>query len=274
MEKGEQEHRRCSTILWEQYSRSMKEESARDIIEDIEKGYFQVYVQPQKNLRTNEVRRGEALIRYEDESIRLMPNQFIGCLEEQGLIYLIDLYVYDNACRMLNSWNKEAEWSISVNFSRTTLIREGLIEILDRIRGYYGVEAKNLEIEVTESVGGIEEEKLKVIGNKIKEYGFQLSLDDFGTRYSNLSLLSRLPFQKLKLDMGMIRQITKNEKMKVIDASVIDCCHNLGINVIAEGVETQEQVRVLKQIECDYMQGFLLDRALDEKAFCNKYIKR
>lgn len=161
---------------------------------------------------------------------------------------------------------------IAVNFSRISLMGIDIMESLARIREKYEIEPGLLTIEVTESISRMGAEALGQLMDKFKELGFEFSLDDYGTKYSNLSLLARLEFKELKIDQSLIRDILTNRRSRIVLEHTIEMCQELGIiTAVAEGVETEEQRELLKHYHCDIGQGFLFSEPIPIGEFLDKY---
>lgn len=151
-------------------------------------------------------------------------------------------------------------------------MHEDLIKTMNRIQNRYGVSKEYIEIEITESVEMMDKEKLKEIGSQIAENGYRLSLDDFGVSFSNISILSILKFNTLKIDRSIVEDICQNERLQIIIKGLIEVCHMLGIEVIAEGIETKKQMKTLFYLGCDSIQGYLIGRPISEDAYEKIYL--
>ena len=161
---------------------------------------------------------------------------------------------------------------ISVNFSRKTLLEENLLETINAIQEKYGIPRQYIEIEITESLGEVDRDSMIHMGKKISKEGYLLTLDDFGSKYSNISILSAVTFNVLKIDKSLVKDVFSNPRSKVIVRNFIDSCRSLGINTVAEGVETMEQYEVLKEMGCDCIQGYFINKPLSVVDFEKKYI--
>lgn len=232
----------------------------QELIHDVEVGNYKVFLQPKIDFKTEKYSGAEALIRYETEKTGfLSPAKFIPLLEENNFIRYIDVFVFEEICRLLERWKKEGRECpiISVNFSRLTLLEADIVETVEGIINKYEVERNKIEIEITESSGEIGKGALFQTIKKLYHEGFSISLDDFGTKYTNLSILSDVDFHVLKLDRSLIDVLDKRERDRIVIKNVISMCREMGIIVIAEGIETHEQEAVLKSMGCDWGQGYL-----------------
>lgn len=256
---------------------SYHEKLARKLVEEIRSGAFEVYLQPKIDINTGGLYGAEALVRRcsADGEI-LMPDQFIPLYEAEGVIQEIDLYVFDVVCKTLAEWRKKGYHMIpiAVNFSRTSLMGIDIADSLDSIRKKYDISPGLLIIEVTESISRMGAETLGQLMDRFKEHGFEFSLDDYGTKYSNLSLLSRLQFKEVKIDKSLIADIMDNERARIVLGHTIDMCRELGIvTAVAEGIEREEQRELLKRYRCDIGQGYLFSEPIPIREFLVKYGK-
>lgn len=250
-------------------------EEHKGIMKELEDGCYLMYLQPKADSETGCINGAEALVRYRSRNGSVFPpGRFIPQLEQKGLIYYIDIFIFEETCKTLKRWqdNGRELYPISLNFSRITLMHEELIEMMNRIQEKYGISKEYIEIEITESVEMMDKEKLKEIGSKIKGNGYRLSLDDFGVSFSNLSILSILQFNTLKIDRSIVEDICKNERLQVIIKGLIEVCHLLDIEVIAEGIETKKQMKTLFYLGCDSIQGYLIGRPIAEDAYEKVYV--
>ena len=220
--------------------------------------------------RTQKILGAEALVRLRDPQYGdIPPNRFIPLLEKERLIRYVDLFIFEEVCKTLRRW-KASGWPllpVSLNFSRATLLEGDLLNTLVDITSRYGVDRRLMEIEITERVGDIERETLSTIGLQIAELGFPLSLDDFGSKYSSMSMLSVLKFQVVKLDRSLVYDLVSHTESRIVVRHMLDMCRDLGIACVAEGVETREQLHILQEMGCTAIQGYLFSRPLPPDAF-------
>ena len=196
------------------------------------------------------------------------PGDFIHLAEETGLILSIGEFVLREACRQVKAWrqNYPGLW-VAVNLSARQFQDPNLLPVIEKILEETGCPGEGLHFEITESVA------MKDFGysSKIMDYlntiGIQISLDDFGIGYSSLSYLSRFPIKILKIDSSFVKEIFEKQNNKAIITAIISMCHALNLEVIAEGVESEEQINFLESIGCDKIQGFLFSSALPAGEF-------
>ncbi len=218
----------------------------------------------------------EALLRWHSEKFGLVaPLQFIPLAEETGVIHAIGKWVLREACRFLKKINESEKQDIhvAVNISPYQLSRPGFIEEVIDIIHETGVKPEQLEFEITESVLLESLEAGVTMLDQLKAAGIRVSLDDFGTGYSSLNYLTRLPVQTLKLDKSFVDMIPKNQTQSAIAKSIIEMAHTLHMMVVAEGVETNEQLDYLKRCNCDFIQGYLISRPIPEEEV-NAFFRR
>lgn len=236
----------------------------------IEREEFVVYYQPQIDANSNQVVGAEALVRWQHPTLGLIsPADFIPLAEETGLIAPLGEWVMRAACRQNKSW-QEAGWppiSVSVNLSARQFQQTNLTEIVAAVLRDASLDAQFLELELTESSIMKNPQLTRATLRELKEMGIRVSVDDFGTGYSSLSYLKSFPIDHLKIDRSFIRDATTGSKDAAIVATIVALAHNLGMQAIAEGVETEEQARFLRSLECDQLQGFLYAAPLPAEEF-------
>ncbi|HYN54971.1 MAG TPA: EAL domain-containing protein, partial [Methylotenera sp.] len=226
-------------------------------------GEFLLHYQPKVNLRTGEVVGAEALIRWQrSEGEIIFPEKFIPLSEETGLIHPIGAWVMKTACAQNRAWQDAGlpPVSIAVNLSARQFRQHDLVGMVRQVLQDTGLEPQYLELELTESVIMQEAEEAISTLLELKALGVQLSLDDFGTGYSSLNYLRRFPLDNLKIDRSFVKGITSNPHDTTIVKTVIALAHSLNLKVIAEGVETEEQLAFLKAHDCDEMQGYIFSK--------------
>lgn len=241
---------------------------------EIGQGAFQVYLQPQIDLDSGLLYGAEALVRKNSGGKVIFPGEFISLYEAERVIQYLDLFVFEEVCRMLNSWRYAGYGCvpISVNFSRISLMGPDIVKRLAAIREQYQIDADLLAIEVTESISRINSHILCQLIKDFTENDFRLVLDDFGSQYSNLAIFTNMNFAELKLDRSLIQNIEKSPKACVVVEHMIAMCKSLeGTVCIAEGIETESQLELLKKYSCDVGQGFLFSKPVPEKEFLEKY---
>lgn len=250
-------------------------EMKRELITAIAANMYEVFMQPKAEILTGKVFGAEALIRmHQQESGYIGPDKFIPQLEKTGLVSYIDLFVFEFVCKQIFLWKEQyKDVVISLNFSRATLLNDSIFDRMEESLIKYPVSKQLIEIEITESLGDCERDSITRIGKKLVDLGFNLSLDDFGARYSNVSILSNMDFHTLKLDKSLVHDIVSNKKSRKIIKNFINTCRELNIKTIAEGVETEEQYKILGDMYCDYVQGYYINKPLVCGEFERVYMK-
>jgi diguanylate cyclase (GGDEF)-like protein/PAS domain S-box-containing protein len=203
----------------------------------------------------------EALVRWHHPIRKMLyPDYFIPIAEESGLLLEMDRWVLDQACQQLKTWQEEGliddAISMSVNISGDHLSQEGFVEYVDRVIQDSGIQAENLQIEITERVAVEHDENTVWVINSLRELGVQVQIDDFGVGYSSLGYLSTLPLGALKIDRSLVKGINEDSKHKEVIKAIVTLTNRLNISVVAEGVETIEQVEYLRTAGCILGQGF------------------
>ncbi|ARU60153.1 hypothetical protein CBW65_03090 [Tumebacillus avium] len=226
---------------------------------------FVLFYQPQVNVQSGEIFGVEALLRWKHPTLGMVsPASFIPLAEETGLIVPIGEWVLRTACEQIKSWHAAGygHLTVAVNLSARQFQQEDLVEMVQRVLEETSVEPRFLELEITESVTMHNVERAIVILNELKNLGIRISLDDFGTGYSSLSYLKHFPIHTLKIDQSFVRDITTDADDAAIATSVIALAHSLNLQVVAEGVETEEHLRYLAARGCVEMQGYHFSRPL------------
>ena len=248
-----------------------KELYEEQLIEDfrtaIAEEQFMVYYQPKFDVRPDMpvLSSCEALVRWKHPKLGLIsPGVFIPLFEGNGLIQELDMYVWRTAARQLSLWKEELGFSVpvSVNVSRIDLYDPGLIAVLQGILKENGLSYDELLLEVTESAYAQDPDQIIQTAQRLRKLGFLIEMDDFGTGYSSLNMISTLPIDALKLDMHFTRHAFSGEGDTRILEVVIDIADYLAVPVIAEGVETEEQMLALKKLGCDIVQGYYFSRPI------------
>lgn len=236
---------------------------------------FQIYLQPQVAVDGN-VYGAEALVRWKHpkEGI-LKPDEFIPIFEKKGLITDLDNFIWNEAAQKLKNWKERGlnNMYISVNISPRDFVYTDIYKTFTDIVRKYEIEPKNLKLEITESGILMNFEKTLALIKKLKEFGFLIEMDDFGSGYSSLNLLKDVPFDILKIDMAFLRATDNQERSMQILHSIISMSKRLNMPVITEGVETKQQVEFLKDMGTDYYQGFYFARPMPVSEFESNYIK-
>jgi EAL domain-containing protein (putative c-di-GMP-specific phosphodiesterase class I) len=233
-----------------------------DLRQAVQEGALALHYQPLIEARSHVLSGFEALVRW-THPVRgvVPPSMFIPLAEETGLIHDVGAWVLRTACAAAAQW--PAHVRISVNLSTLQLITGRLEDEVARALAESGLQAERLELEITESVLLQDSEKTLKVLHRLQQFGVHISIDDFGTGYSSLSYLKQFPFDKIKIDQSFVRDLPHNTTSIEIMRAVLGLGKALGMRVLAEGVETQEQLDLLENAGCNEFQGYLFSRPVD-----------
>lgn len=231
---------------------------------------FELFFQPQYEIHTKRLRGAETLLRWRGEDGSFVPNNlYIPIAEQNGEIIRIGWWVFRQAIGYLAKWERELEFEgiLSINASTVQIKQEDFVSRVMGLVEEFQIQPRHLEIEITESV--VMEDLELVVGKfrLLRQHGIKVSLDDFGTGFSSLTYLKELPIDTLKIDKTFIDSVTTDSSTNIITQSVVEMVRQLGLETVAEGVETQEQYQFLEDIQCDNIQGFLLGKPMPEVQF-------
>ncbi len=238
----------------------------RSLKQAIERGEFFVKYQPQVDTKTQKIIGAEALIRWEHPQLQLIPPlDFIPLAEDTGLIHKIGKFVLKEAITQAKQWHDAGykEFKISVNLSAVQLLQSNILESVYAILDEVGFDASYLELEITESALMQNIDRVAKVMQQLKERGVKFAIDDFGTGYSSFNYLNKLPLDAIKIDKSFIDHIALKKSDLVIVNAIVSMGHSLGLNLIAEGVEKEEQYAKLQEIECDVIQGYYFSKPVD-----------
>ncbi len=238
-----------------------------DLRRALDRGEFLLHYQPIVSLADGQLRGFEALVRWLHPSRGLIPpGDFISLAEETGLILPLGAWVLDHACNQLAHWNRnnpDRGLTMSVNLSAAQINHANLVDQVDRVLRKTGLPPQSLKLEITESVVMQNAEAASSLLKQLRDLSVKLSIDDFGTGYSSLSYLNRFPVDTLKIDRSFVSGMADQTENLGIVQSVVTLAHTLGMDVVAEGVETTEQMDSLKGLDCEFAQGYLFSRPVD-----------
>jgi len=239
----------------------------------VERNEMVLHYQPKIDLASGHMRGLEALVRWQHPERGLLPpGEFIPMAEDSGLIVPIGRWVLREACRQLRAW-RDAGYEVprcAVNLSARQFGSESLFDDVLASIATAGLEADLLEVEITESVLMADPDRANRILQRLHALGVHISIDDFGTGYSSLAYLKRFPAQTLKIDRSFVRGLPHDRDDATITQAVIALSHSLGLQVVAEGVETNEQLDFLRRLGCDQVQGYLLDRPMPAERLAHR----
>ena len=238
--------------------------------EALKNGEFKIYFQPKVNMITSELCGAEALSRWVHpvEGIR-PPKVYVGLFEKNGFISRLDLYMFEEVCRIKASWKgtKYEHIPVSINMSRLHLYDRKFPEKLENMAKQYGVDVTELEIEITESTFIKDSDELIAVVDALKKNGFMVSIDDFGSGFSALYLLKDLPVDTIKIDRGFLQSSSNDSRGKTVLRNIITMCKDLKMDVVTEGIETKEQVNFVVSCGCQIAQGFFYAKPLPPEEF-------
>lgn len=253
------------------YNRKFIEENMQAAISERQ---FCIYLQPKYSITKNEIIGAEALVRWlHPERGMIFPDQFIPVIEENGFIKRLDYYIWEEACRFIKRCEAAGinNCPVSVNVSRIHLRDNECIGILSDMIKDYSIPKKLLELEITETA---DDQQISMKALQLKEEGFTLLMDDFGSGYSSLNILLETPFDVIKLDRKFMINMMLSGKGRLILEQVITMADKLQLGVLAEGVETKEQVELLQNIGCDQVQGYYYAKPMPEDEFYNLLLNK
>ncbi len=241
--------------------------------EAIRSGQFRMFLQPQINSK-GELIGAEALVRwFHPERGIIPPLNFIGVFEKSGLIGTLDHHIWELACRQLKKWKEEGyeKYHISVNISPKDFYFMDIYNIFIGLVEKYEIDPAKLKLEITETAIMNDAKNQFALIDRLRNYGFEVEIDDFGSGYSSLSMLKEMNVDVLKVDMGFLEKTGNLEKSRAILATIISLGKQLGMEVVIEGVESDEQVAFLREAGCDVFQGYYFDRPMHVEEFETKY---
>ncbi|PYD68986.1 EAL domain-containing protein [Komagataeibacter swingsii] len=233
--------------------------------ESLSRGMLQLHYQPQIEARTGEIYGVEALARWNHPTLgNIFPSRFIAVAEETGQIEAIGSWSLEEACRQLTQWDRDGVRIpvVSVNLSAGHFNNRGLASFIGGVLQKYGLSPDRLTVEITESVMMDESEETMKVLSSVRQIGVGLSMDDFGTGFSSLSRLTRLPLTEIKIDRSFIMNLESDSNAQAVTTAVIGIGNRLGMTVVTEGVETEAQYDLLESLNCDVLQGYLFARPM------------
>ena len=256
----------------------LKQRLLNDLQTAVDERQFRVLYQPKYDVQADPPRltSAEALIRWQHPDLGMIsPGDFIPLFEGNGLICMVDNYVWEEAARQISRWKEKYGFSmpVSVNLSRADVFTAGLVEKLTELIKANGLEFGDLKLEVTESAYTDNAHRVLEVVSHLRQMGFEIEMDDFGSGYSSLNMLSDMPIDVLKMDMKFVRNIENSEMDFRLVELILDIAKYLNLTVVAEGVETKGQLELLQNAGCNIVQGYYFSRPLPPEEF-EKLIQR
>ncbi|MGN0702165.1 MAG: EAL domain-containing protein [Lentihominibacter sp.] len=249
----------------------VREQAITDSMETaLQEGQFDIYFQPKYSLRNDGLAGAEALVRWIHPQLGfLSPGEFIPVFEKNGFISRLDRHVWEQVCMIMHEWDEKgySPFPVSVNMSRATIYNEKLLETLLYLTDKYKLNPSRLHLELTESAYTENPDQIISSVKSIRDAGFIVEMDDFGSGYSSLNMLNQMKFDILKLDMKFIQNETAKPTDKGILRFIITLARWLNLSVVAEGVETHVQLERLQELGCDYVQGYFFSKPLPRPEF-------
>ena len=248
----------------------------KDVEDDLNQGKFTIFLQPKVNMNTGKTVGAEALVRlYSSEFGVVGPLKFIPLLEEHNAVHMIDLFVLNKVCKFQydNVKNGKPIIPISVNFSKKTLIHPSLIDAVKEIIDKYNTPKGYVQIEITETISDMDHLIISNIANSLRKMGFELAMDDFGTKYANMETLVNFQFGIAKIDRSLVKDIATNDKSVVMLRHLTAMLKELDIECVIEGVETQAQIDILHNMNCEVIQGFFYGKPIPSKDFYSMFME-
>lgn len=256
----------------DQYEEFLKYE--KRVVQALEKGDFKLFLQPKVDMRTGKVHSAEALMRWIDPELGMIPlSSFLPNLEENGFIREVDLYLFDVACRNMDQWFHQYGKKVEISFNLSKAYFNGpyFMPEYKKVFHKYKIPTSCIRIELLESIVLNDLENLLPLVEEIYDFGFSCALDDFGSGFSSFDVLINVRLSELKIDRSLFRNID-NEKERFLIKHIIDIAHDMDMTVVAEGIETEAYSDYLKELGCDYIQGFLYYRPMPVEEFEKRFV--
>lgn len=249
-------------------SRTTPTKYMRELRRAIADNELELYYQPMKDLKTGSICGAEALTRWpHPEHGFISPSEFIPAAEQTGVICDLTLWALNSALRQCAIWQENENFSVSVNVSARDLLDPNLPDLVQRSINTWSIDPNRLTLEITETAMMQDRRNTLDVLNRLSSIGLSLSIDDFGSGYSSLTYLQKLPVNELKIDKDFVVDMEKNESNAIIVRTLVDLGHNFNLKVTAEGVATQEVYNLLERMGCDVAQGYFIARPMPAEEF-------
>ena len=251
----------------------MRPGSVELLLQEFRDSTFVPYLQPLYSIQNDTVYGAEVLVRKVDSNGHThFPQDFVSIMEREGMISMVDFTMLRQACELLQQWKTAwPELTLNVNVSRFTLSEPDYLTRVDKIIAETGADPTRLVFEVTESFVEINLESLSDVLNGLISRGITVAIDDFGVNASNLNTLGLSQFSIAKLDKSLIDQAEHSERMQYVVKAAIELCHELKMLCVAEGIETDSQIELLKALGCDRLQGYLIGKPMPAEDFFHRF---
>lgn len=246
----------------------------KELLNSIKNNEFVIYLQPKFDTKTEELVGAEALIRKQVNGRIIMPDNFITKYEETGIITILDMYVLEKICKLQSKW-KELKFPlipISINESKDLFKNPNHLKVLTDIISKYNANTNLIELEMTERTVVEDISLAKNAAQNVRKLGFIVSMDDFGTGYSAFNILKDIEIDILKIDKAFFDDLENNKRAQIIIETIVKMCKRLNIKTVAEGIETKGQVKFLKEIGCDVVQGYYFSKPIPIIEFEENYL--
>ena len=260
------------------YLRSETTASARPqyldaLLQEFRDSTFQIYLQPLYSIEQGSVYAAEGLVRKIDPLGRMhAPTEFIHMMEQERMISMVDYEMLRQACGLLVKWKAAwPEFRIGCNMSRITLAGPDYLNTVDKILAETGADPKRLTFEITEGSQGIQLESMGSLLDALRARGITLALDDMGTEAACLEMLYLPQIQNVKIDRSLICRAENSEREQTVIRHLVDLCHDLNMTCVAEGIETDSQIELLKQLGCDRLQGYKIGKPMPPEEFLERF---
>lgn len=260
------------------YLRSETTASARPqyldaLLQEFRDSTFQIYLQPLYSIEQGRVYAAEGLVRKIDPRGKMhAPIEFIHMMEQERMISMVDYEMLRQACGLLVKWKAAwPEFRIGCNMSRITLAEPDYLNTVDKILAETGADPKRLTFEITEGSQGIQLESMGSLLDALRARGITLALDDMGTEATCLEMLYLPQIQNVKIDRSLICRAENSERKQIVISGLIELCHKLGMLCVAEGIETDSQIELLKQLGCDRLQGYKIGKPMPPEEFLERF---
>jgi EAL domain-containing protein (putative c-di-GMP-specific phosphodiesterase class I) len=247
-----------------------------DMHNAIEKDQFRLIFQPKFGVKSDDINSMEALVRWDHpEKGLITPNLFIPAAEKSGLVVDIGIWCLDAACRQARTWVDMGadNLRVSVNISAVEFVNERFVNTIKQVLKQNQLDATHLELEVTETTVMSDLEKSSQIIDELRFMGVTISLDDFGTGYSSFNYLGHLNFDWIKIDRTFLLDAFRNDRSKTLYAGMVSMAHEIGLKVVAEGIESQKEYNYVRKLGVDEIQGYMMSKPLDASTMTRALFK-